>query len=672
MAATCAPASEPERPAAAPGPRPDWAASLTIALVAALALATAWALPWWVMKARAPQYGQRTLVVQVSPRTVEGDVKELDTLGHYVGIRPLAALARIERTLAPIGMLGAIAGLLVTPWLRGRALRLLAVLPALFMPLFLLVDLNLWMHKAVNDRDPNASLNLTVSTIDPKILGEYDVGQFKVAAELGGGFYLAATGALLGLGLVFATPLGFRRRPGVAVAAVAAAALAGMAPPPAGGAELAVGEAAYPTIAAAIAAAHEGDTVVVPAGVHREHVTIDRGLRLVGQAGAVVDGGGEGTVLRITAPGVEVRGLTVRGSGAGYTTEDAGIRIDHAPDARVVATRVEDALFGIFVVQGDRCLVEGSTIVGKDLPHVRRGDGIRLWYSTGCRLHSNRVERSRDVVIWYSSGTVVEDNVVRTSRYGLHYMYSNDNVFRHNRFEDNQVGAAVMYSRGIELSENAFSFSNGPSAYGLLLKDADDVLITGNRFVHNATGLFFDGAPQSRDGRVDVRGNLIARGEVGVALQPLSQRIRFWENAFVGNRVQVQVLGTGTAEHNVWAVDGRGNHWDDAVVYDREGDGVSDIAYRAESTYEALADRRPALGFFDGTPAAEAIDTAARLFPIFAPRPKLVDPHPLVHRHAAWAEREDQGRRDWRMAAAGTMLLALAVAAGLGARRVLA
>jgi nitrous oxidase accessory protein len=655
----------------APAARPDWAASLTIAIVAALALGTAWALPWWVMKARAPQYGQRTLVVQVSPRSVEGDVKELDMLGHYVGIRPLAALARIERMLAPVGMLGAIAGLLVAPWLRGRALRLLAVLPALFMPVFLLVDLNLWMHKAVNDRDPNASLNLTVSTIDPKILGEYDVGQFKVAAELGGGFYLAATGALLGLGLVFATPLRSRRRTRMAVAALGAVALVGTSP--AAAAELTVGTQAHPTIASAVAAAGEGDTVVVPVGVHHEHVTIDRRLMLVGRPGAIVDGGGQGTVLRITAPDVEVRGLTVRASGTGYTTEDAGIRIEQAPGTRIVDTRIEDALFGVFVVQSDRCLVEGSTIVGKDLPHERRGDGIRLWYSTGCRLHANYVERSRDVVIWYSSDTVVEDNVVRTSRYGLHYMYSNDNVFRHNRFEDNQVGAAIMYSRGIELSENAFSFSKGPSAYGLLLKDADDVFITGNRFVHNATGLFFDGAPQSRGGRVDVRGNLIARGEVGVALQPLSERIRFWENAFVGNRMQVQVLGTGTAERNVWAVDGHGNHWSDAMVYDRDGDGVSDIPYRVESTYEALADRHPVLGFFDGTPAAEAIDTAARLFPIFAPRPKLVDPHPLARpHHTAWTESRDEGVRDWRMAAAGTMLLALAVAGGVGARRVLA
>src|SRR5262249_41681371 len=153
------------------------------------------------------------------------------------------------------------------------------------------------------------------------------------------------------------------------------------------------------------------------------------------------------------------------------------------------------------------------------LPHVRRGDGIRLWYSSGCRLVGNQVERSRDVVIWYSSKTIVEDNLVRTNRYGLHYMYSDANVFHRNRFEDNQVGAAIMYSRDVDLRENSFSFSNGPAAYGLLLKDADDVFIVDNRFVQNDTGLFFDNAPQSRDGRVDVRGNLIARNTVAVALQ---------------------------------------------------------------------------------------------------------------------------------------------------------
>jgi nitrous oxidase accessory protein len=262
---------------------------------------------------------------------------------------------------------------------------------------------------------------------------------------------------------------------------------------------------------------------------------------------------------------------------------------------------------------------------------------------------------------------------VRTSRYGLHYMYSDHNRFRRNRFEDNQVGAAIMYSRGIELAENAFSFSNGSAAYGLLLKDADDVFITANRFVDNATGLFFDGAPQSKDGRVDVRGNLIARNGVGIALQPLSRRIRFWENDFVGNRTQVQVVGTGSAEDNVWAVDGRGNYWSDGLVYDRDADGVSELPYRAESTYEALADRYPALAFFDGTPGAEALDLAARLFPLFAARPKLTDPHPLVRPVlSAWTAGGDEPAGRIGALVLGAALLASAGLAYVGACRAVA
>ncbi len=649
---------------------PDRVATLTIVAVAVVALALSWLLPWWVMKARAPQYGQRTLVVEVGPRNVDGDVREVDLLGHYVGIQPMGTLARLERTLAPFGVAATIIAVLAAPWIRWRPLRVALLLPVVLMPAFVLVDLKLWMTKAVRDRNQDSSLNLTVKSIDPKLFGEYDVGQFKVATELGSGFYAGALASLLSAGLAFAVPLRIRGRAVVAVIATAGA--ASLIAATAHSAELIAGDGAA-TIATALASAGDGDTVVVSSGVHHERLTINRSVHLVGRPGAVIDGGGEGTVLRIDAPGVEVHGLTIRGSGTGYTSEDAGIRIDHAANVRIVDTRVEDTLFGIFVAQGDGCVVERSSIVGKDLPHVRRGDGIRLWYSSGCRLVGNTVERSRDVVIWYSSNTVVEDNVVRTSRYGLHFMYSDHNRFHRNRFEDNQVGAAIMYSRGIDLTENAFSFSRGPAAYGLLLKDADDVFIEGNRFVDNATGIFIDGAPQSRDGRVDVDRNLVARNDVGLALQPLSRRIRFWENAFVANRTQVQIVGTGSAEDDVWAVDGRGNYWSDAVLYDTNGDGVSELPYRLASTYEILADRYPVLGFYDATPSAEAIDLAARLFPIFAPRPKLTDPHPLAAPPlSAWTRTDAVPAPRLPFAAAGAALLGATILGVATARRELA
>ena len=67
----------------------------------------------------------------MSPRTVDGDVFELDTLGHYVGIRPLGTLAKLERTVAPFGLALAAAGLVAAPLLRRRWARAALLLPAI-------------------------------------------------------------------------------------------------------------------------------------------------------------------------------------------------------------------------------------------------------------------------------------------------------------------------------------------------------------------------------------------------------------------------------------------------------------------------------------------------------------------------------------------------------------
>jgi len=74
---------------------------LVLAVYAALLLAGSLLFPWWRMENRAPQYGKRVLVVEVSPLQVDGDVKEIDTLGHYVGIRSMETFALLERAAAP-------------------------------------------------------------------------------------------------------------------------------------------------------------------------------------------------------------------------------------------------------------------------------------------------------------------------------------------------------------------------------------------------------------------------------------------------------------------------------------------------------------------------------------------------------------------------------------------
>lgn len=655
-----------------PGHQGDPIASLTLALVAVAALITSWFLPWWVMEARAPQYGQRTLVVSVSPVRVGGDVFEVDTLGHYVGIKPMTSLAKFERTIAPYGLVAAILGMLAAPWLSRRWLRLAALLPAILLPLLFLVDLSYWMNKSVSERDLDAALNLTVTQVDPRLLGKYELGQFKVSAKVESGLLLTGVAALLGVGLLFARPIGSHRvgQDGPALRALALSFLAIGLASAARSAEHRV--APGQSLAGAIAAASPGDTIVVAPGIHAANLKIDRTLRILGEPGAILDGRGVGTVVSLHAPSIELRGLKIRGSGDNLLREDAGVRVDRAPHARLVDLTIEDSLFGVFVLQSEGTVIERSTIVGKDLEPDRRGDGIRVWYSNGCQILSNHVERSRDVILWYSNHTRAEDNTVRNSRYGLHYMYADHNSFRRNRFEDNQVGATVMYSRDVELSDNSFSYSNGVAAYGLLLKESNDIVATANRFVGNATAIFLDDAPQNRGARLVLHRNLVARNQVGIALLPRTHGAEVWENAFIGNRVQVEVIGGGTAENNAWSVGGRGNYWSDAVVYDRDRDGVSEIPYRAESTFEAMTGRHPALQWFGSSPAADAIDSSARLFPIFAPRPRMTDSHPLMAPVIDDTMRAGSGpARGGGLAVTGAALLAAVFVGALAAIKVL-
>ena len=75
---------------------------------------------------------------------------------------------------------------------------------------------------------------------------------------------------------------------------------------------------------------------------------------------------------------------------------------------------------------------------------------------------------------------------------------------------------------------------------------------------------------------------------------------------------------------------GRGNYWSDYTGYDADHDGVGDIPYAAKSLYENLMDTHPELRLFQLSPAADALDLAAKAFPIFQPQPKMADPNPLT------------------------------------------
>lgn len=387
----------------------------------------------------------------------------------------------------------------------------------------------------------------------------------------------------------------------------------------------------YRTIAEALAAAPEGATIEVRGGVYPGPLVIDKRVALigVGDPPPVIDGGGRGTVVHIQAAGVRLRGFVVRNSGDDLEREDAGVLVT-APDVLVEDNRVVDVLFGIELKNAPRGIVRRNLVQGKALPLARRGDGIKLWYSEGVLLEGNRVETTRDVLLWFSPNITLRDSIIRDGRYGVHTMYLDSGRIEGNLLADNAVGAFLMYSRGLEFIGNTVTRSRGPSGYGLGLKDVDGVVVRDNLFVNNHVGIYLDNSPRSLDAQGLFERNVIAFNDVGITLLPMVQRNTFSGNTFWENVEQVHIQGGGQLRGNLWAVAGRGNFWSDYSGYDADGDGIGDLPYRAESLFEDLMARQPTLRIYLMSPAALALDLAARAFPVVKPAPKLVDPSPLM------------------------------------------
>src|SRR5690606_33129145 len=75
-------------------------------------------------------------------------------------------------------------------------------------------------------------------------------------------------------------------------------------------------------------------------------------------------------------------------------------------------------------------------------------------------------------------------------RYGLHFMFSHDDVYERNEIRRNGAGVAVMYSKRVTMKHNIFAENWGNAAYGILLKEISDSDIAYNSFQENTIAIF--------------------------------------------------------------------------------------------------------------------------------------------------------------------------------------
>lgn len=357
-------------------------------------------------------------------------------------------------------------------------------------------------------------------------------------------------------------------------------------------------------------AATAGATIEVETGEYAGDLVIDKPLRLIGRGRPLLVGSGSGSVVRVRAEDVTIEGFDIDGRRGGNLGRDtAGI---HTAAARTTLRdcAVREALFGIYLRESHDAVVEGCRIRGiPDLDPGEKGSGIHVWNVEGFRLVGNELVGVRDgFYIQSSYHGLVRGNVARDLRYGLHYMFSDDNVFEDNTFENGDAGTAIMYSNRITFRRNRFIRNRGFASVGLLFKTCEDVLAEDNLIADNARGIFMDDVY-----RGVFRRNVVAGSDAGIVLYQGSADNRFEDNVFVGNMTPLALVGRRTDTVFV------GNYWSGNQEPDLDGDGRSDRPYRLTSVFDHFRGNLAAADLLSDSVAATAIAAAEQAFPVLSP-----------------------------------------------------
>lgn len=375
------------------------------------------------------------------------------------------------------------------------------------------------------------------------------------------------------------------------------------------------------SIQSAVETAASGDTLYIKTGVYSSHgVEINKPLTLIGENGSVLNGEAIDYILKITSDSVAVLGLELTNSGRSYTKDYAAIYIHKASRFVLTDNVIRNSFFGILVEKSSDGLISKNNILGKAIREDQSGNGIHLWDCDRVSITKNEVTGMRDgIYLEFVDSSVVADNHSHQNvRYGLHFMFSNYDEYRNNRFEKNGAGVAVMFSKWISMRNNLFIQNWGSASYGLLLKEIYDGEVDGNKFEKNTIAIYVDGSS-----RVQYSNNIFRQNGWAIKVSGGCYANDFNSNDFEGNSFSISY--NSMLNDNSF----NGNYWSDYSGYDLNKDGIGDVPYRPVKLFSYITNKTPESIILMRSLFVDIINFSERVSPVFTPD-ALIDNSPSM------------------------------------------
>lgn len=377
----------------------------------------------------------------------------------------------------------------------------------------------------------------------------------------------------------------------------------------------------FKTIKSAIQAAQSGDTLLIQSGTYREeNIIVNKSISIFGVGNPVLDGDNKFEVLTIKSDNVNVTGLTVQNTGWGSLYDYAAIKIFDSKNVKIYRNTIKAAYFGIYYSRCENGWISENRLIGADVEDYKKGNGIHLWQTTDVTIEKNDVRRHRDGIYFefVHRTKVISNYCYQNIRYGLHFMFSHNNLYRTNTFENNGAGVAVMYSKQVTMERNHFRTNRGGSAYGLLLKEISDSKLLHNSFEDNTVGIFAEGS-----NRLHITHNRFNRNGWAVKLMASCMDDTLYFNTFSLNTFDFATNGTNMM--NVI----RNNYWDKYTGYDLNRDGKGDVPHHPISLFALTIEQIPYAILFHRSLMVKLLDIIERAMPSFTPQ-NMFDPEPLI------------------------------------------
>ena len=365
------------------------------------------------------------------------------------------------------------------------------------------------------------------------------------------------------------------------------------------------------TIKKAFEKAKNGDTVFIKKGVYREGgLILNKGVTIIGENYPEIDGQNKHQNLLVQHNNVVIKNVLFSNSGSSSFKDIASLKIENSKNILIENCKFKNNFFGIHTTNSTHVAYINNQFNSGKIKGKPSANGIHIWKSKFMTIEGNIIEGHRDAIYleFVESSTITKNQSIENKRYGLHFMFSHDNIFKNNIFKKNEAGVAVMYSKNVQMIENIFTKSWGGAAYGVLLKEINDSKIIGNEFSDNTIAIYGDGA-----NRIEIRNNKFLRNGWALKMNASSSDAVITNNNFLRNTFDVATNGKLKIKSF------NGNYWDKYEGYDLDKDGIGDIPYHPLSLFTVLVEKNQAAMLLYRSFMITLLDKSEKVLPSITP-----------------------------------------------------